>query len=171
MLRKFSKLFQITRNFFWAVWRNIRIHWMSWPSSGPEFRVAWLWVLPTSRWGSLGGSSSIGPWFMPYAVWSVSGAIPEWIWISGFMRKLSRRDSAPKMRFLSYWTPGTDFSLLYPVLLRKLEWYSLLVIWEHLSSEPNCSQDILHNFPCLVLLVFSDSSELPFSTGKVMISE
>ena len=72
---------------------------MSWPSSGPESRAVWLWEMPASGWKSLWESSSFVPWFLPYAFLDVSGAVPEWLWISGFMRKSSSRDNAPNMRF------------------------------------------------------------------------
>ena len=72
---------------------------MLWPSSGPKLCVVWLWKMPASGWRSLWESSSFVPWVVPYAFRDVSGAVPEWPWIHGFMRKSSRRDSAPKMRF------------------------------------------------------------------------
>ena len=72
---------------------------VSWPSSGPEFRVVWLWKMPAAGWGSLWESSSFVHWLILNTFRDVSGAVPEWPWISGFMRKSSRRANAPSMRF------------------------------------------------------------------------
>ena len=55
--------------------------------------------LLASGWVSLWESSSFVPCFVPYAFRDISGAVPEWPWPSGFMRKSSKRDSAPRMRF------------------------------------------------------------------------
>ena len=44
------------------------------------------------------GSSSLVPWLVRTRFRDISGAVPEWPWISGFRRKSSRRDSAPKVR-------------------------------------------------------------------------
>ena len=67
-------------------------------SSGPEFRVVWLWETLVSGWGSLWESSSFVPWFLPSVFREVSGAVPEWHCIRGFRRNSSSRDRAPKMR-------------------------------------------------------------------------
>ena len=72
---------------------------MSWPTSGPEFRVVRFWKMPASGWGSLWESSSFVHWLVPYAIQDVSGLVPEWPWISGFMRNSSRGDEAPNVRF------------------------------------------------------------------------
>ena len=110
---------------------------LSWPSSGPESWVAWLWKIPASGWESLWESSSVDPWIVPYAFQDVFGAVPEWPWISGFRRKSLRRDSAAKMRFPSYWAPETTSLSLYPQFHRKLEWCSILVIWQYLRFVPS----------------------------------
>ena len=98
---KYSPVFYRYQSFVDAETRETSfcIKRMSWPSSGPELCVVWLWKMPASGWGSLRELSSFVPWFEPYAFRDVSGAVPEWPWISGFMRKSSRRDNAPKMRF------------------------------------------------------------------------
>ena len=49
----------------------------SWPSSGTEFSVIWLWKMPASGWESLRGSSSFVPWLVLNAFRDVSGAVPE----------------------------------------------------------------------------------------------
>ena len=82
---RFVKLFKITLQ--------------SWPSSGPELCVVWVWRMPASGWGSLWESSSFVRSFLPSAFRDVTGVVPEWRWISGFMRKSSGRDSALKMLF------------------------------------------------------------------------
>ena len=66
---------------------------MSWRSSRPELRGL------ASDWGSLWESSSFVPWFILNAFRDASGLVPEWPWITGFMRKSSIRASAPSMRF------------------------------------------------------------------------
>ena len=86
---------------------------------GPEFYVVWLWKMLASEWWSLWESSWLVPWSVPYAYPDVSGAVPEWPWIIGFMRKSSRRDSAPKIQFL--------------VLLNS--WDNLFVILPSISSK------------------------------------
>ena len=63
---------------------------MSWPTSGPEFCVVWLLKMAASGWGSIWESSSFLPWLVLNAFRDVSGAVPEWPWISGLMRKSSR---------------------------------------------------------------------------------
>ena len=50
---------------------------LSWPSSGPDFRVVWLLKLPASGWESLWELSSYVPWFVLNSFRDVSGAIPE----------------------------------------------------------------------------------------------
>ena len=59
-----------------------------------KFSAVWLWETPASGWRSLWESSSFVPWFLRSVFRDVSGAIPEWPWISGFRRKSSRRDAA-----------------------------------------------------------------------------
>ena len=54
---------------------------------------------------------------------------------------------------------------------RKLNWYSLLVIWEHSSFVPSFSCDVPHNSPCWVREFFSFSSQLPFFAGKIMMND
>ena len=87
---------------------------LSWPSSGPEFCAVWLRKMPASGWGSLWESSSFFPWFVPYAFPDASGAVPEWPWISRFMRKSSRRDRAPKMRFFVLLNSWDNFFVILP---------------------------------------------------------
>ena len=72
---------------------------LSWPSSGPEFCVIWPWKRPASGRGSFWESSSFVPWLALNAFRDVSGAVPEWPWVSGFIRKSSSLASAPRMRF------------------------------------------------------------------------
>ena len=72
---------------------------VSWRSSGPEFCVVWLLKMPASGRGLLWESSSFVPWLILKTFRDVSGAIPEWPWISGFIRKSSSRPSAPSMLF------------------------------------------------------------------------
>ena len=86
----------------------------SWPSSGPEFRVVWLWKMPASGQASLWESSSFVPWIAPNVFRDVFGAVPEWPWISGFMRKSSRRDNAPNMRFSVLLNSCDNFFLTLP---------------------------------------------------------
>ena len=62
---------------------------MSRRSSRREFRIVWLPKMPASGWGSLWESSSFVPWFVLNAFRDISGVVPEWPWISGFMRKSS----------------------------------------------------------------------------------
>ena len=78
---------------------DFQLEFLSWQSSGPEFRDVWLWKMLASGWGSLWESSSFVPWLEIYVFRDVSGAVPEWPWIRGFMRKSSRRDNAPNMLF------------------------------------------------------------------------
>ena len=72
---------------------------MSWPSSGPESCVIWLWKRPTSGWGSFWESSSFDPWLVLNALRDGSGVVPEWPCSSGFIRTPSRRANAPSMLF------------------------------------------------------------------------
>ena len=71
---------------------------MSWPFR-PEFCVIWMSKMPASGWGLLWEASSFVPWPILNAFRLISGAFPEWPWISGFMRKSSTRVNAPSMRF------------------------------------------------------------------------
>ena len=66
---------------------------------GPELCVIWLLKMPASGWGLLRESSSFAPWFILKMFRDVSGAVPEWPWISEFVRKSSRHANAPSMRF------------------------------------------------------------------------
>ena len=110
---------------------------VSWPSSGPAFCVVWLLKLPASGWGSHWESSSFVPWIVPYAFRDVSGEVEEWTWISGFMRKSSRKDRASKMQFSVQLNSWDKFLWLYPQFLWELVSWSLLVIWEHLRFVPS----------------------------------
>ena len=68
-------------------------------TSGPKFCVDWLWGILASGWGSLWEQSSfVLPWFSSYAYRNVSGAVPEWPWISGFRRNSWSSDREPKMQ-------------------------------------------------------------------------
>ena len=51
----------------------------------------------------------------------------------------SRQDWIARLKcsFLSHWNPETTSLLLYPQFPRKLEWYSLPVIWEYSSLVPS----------------------------------
>ena len=140
-------------------------------SSGPEFPAIWLWDMLASGWGSLWESFSFVPWLVPYAFRDVSGMVREWPWICGFMRKSSRRDNASKKRSSVLLNSCDNFFVTLPSISSEKEWFSLLVIREHLSFVPCYSWDAPHNFPCWALRVFPYSSELPFSTGKVMIND
>ena len=51
---------------------------------------------------------------MPYAFWDVSGVVPEWLWISGFMRKSSMRDNAPNMRCSVLLNSWDNFLVILP---------------------------------------------------------
>ena len=100
---------------FWTAIKEVFAIWLlSWPSSGPELCIVWLWNMPASGWGSLWESSSCVPWFVPYAFRDVSRAVPYWPWISGFMRKSSRRDSAPKKRFFVFLNSWDNFFVTLP---------------------------------------------------------
>ena len=77
---------------------------LSWPSSGPAFRVIWLWKMPASGWGSLWESSSFVPWLSTFVFRNVSGTVPDCVRICWFRRNSSNLNRAPKMR---------DFVLLY----------------------------------------------------------
>ena len=57
---------------------------------------------------------------VPYAFQDVSGAVPEGPSISGFIRKSSRRDSAPNMWFSVQLTPATTSLWLFLNFLRNL---------------------------------------------------
>ena len=87
---------------------------MSWPSSGPEFCVIWLLKRPASGWGLLWESSWFVPWFILNTFRDVSGAVLEWPWISGFMRKSSIRASAPSMRFSNLLKSCDNFLVTFP---------------------------------------------------------
>ena len=104
---------------------------MSWLSSEPEFRVVRLWKTPASAWESLWESSTFVPWFVPYAFRDASGGVPEWLSFNGFMKKSSRRDNAPNMRFSVLLNSWDNFFVTFPSFLQKRELYSLLEIWEH----------------------------------------
>ena len=54
------------------------------------------------------------PWFVLNAFRDVSGAVPEWPWISGFMRKWSRRANAPSMRFFVLLNSDENFLVTLP---------------------------------------------------------
>ena len=157
----------------WNFWINIsssNLWLLSWPSSGPEFQVVWLWKMPASGGGSLWKSSSFVPWFVPYAFRDVSGAVPEWPWISGFMRKSSRGDSASKMRF-SVLLNSRDNFVLTPPSISSETWVMLSSC--DLGTFDFCSKLLLgcsSQFSLFSDASFLFSSKLPFSTGKVMIS-
>ena len=109
---------------------------ISWPSSGPEFCVIWMWQRPASGWGSFWESSSFVPWLVLNALREGSGVVPEWPWSSGFKRKSSRRAS---MRFSVLLNSLTFFLWPFPQFPRKLGLCSLPPIWEHSSFVPSCS--------------------------------
>ena len=112
----------------------------SWPSSGPEFCVFWLWEMLASGWGSFWESSS----FVSCLCRMRSRTSPE-RFRSGPELAGSEEDrqdgiASLKCGFPSYWTPEITCLLLYLQFPRKLEWCSLLVIWviwEHLSFVPS----------------------------------
>ena len=112
---------------------------MSWPTFGSESCAVWLQKMPTSEWGSLWESSSFVPWSVPNGFRDVSGVVPEWPWISGFMRKSSSRPSAPSMRFSVLLNSCDNLLWLYPQFHQKLEWCSPLETWERLSFVPSCA--------------------------------
>ena len=70
--------------------------------------------MPASGWGSLWESSSFVPCFVPNAFRDVSGAVSEWPWTSGFMRKSSRRDKAPNMRLCVLLNSCDNFFVTLP---------------------------------------------------------
>ena len=99
---QYLKFHMKTCGFEWKpLYSNLmgKSHFLSWPSSGPEICVIWVWKMPAWGWGSLWESSSFVPWLALNAFRDVSGAVPECPWISGLMRKSSSRASAPSMRF------------------------------------------------------------------------
>ena len=87
-------------------------------------------------------------WFMPCAFREISGAVTEWPWYSRFMRKSSKRDNTPNLRFFVLLNSWDNFFVTLP---QKFELCSFLVIWQHSSFRPNCSQDVPDNFPCSTL--------------------
>ena len=93
---------------------------MSWPSSGPEFCVIWLLKMPASGWGLLWESSSFVPWLILNMFRDVHGAVPEWPWISGFMRKSSRRANATSMRFSVLLNSCDNFLVAPPSVSSKI---------------------------------------------------
>ena len=119
-----------------------------------------------SGWWSLWESLSFVPLFVPSVFWDATGLDPECPQISGFRRNLSSWERAPKMRLSVLLNSLGNFFLLYPQFPQKLEWYNLLVVWEHFYLVPDCSWDALHNSLCSGLQVFAYFSELPFSTGQ-----
>ena len=123
------------------VFRNLitEVQMLSWPSSGPEFCIIWSWKMPASGWRSLWESSSFVPWLVLNAFRDVSGAVPEWPWFSGLMRKSSRSANAPSMQFSVLLNSCDNFFGLSPRIPQKLELCSLLGIWEHSSFVPYCS--------------------------------
>ena len=83
-------------------------------SSGPEFCVVWLVKMPVSGWNLLCQSVSFVPWLILNAFRDVSGAVPEWPWFSGFMRKSSRCANAPSMRFFDLLNSHDSFFVTLP---------------------------------------------------------
>ena len=71
---------------------------LSWPNSGPEFRVVWLRNMPASGWGSLCESSLFVPWFSTFVFRNIPGKVPGCVRICGFKRNSSSLDRAHKMR-------------------------------------------------------------------------
>ena len=71
---------------------------LSWPSSGPEFHVIWLWKMLASEWGSLWESCSFNSSFSTFAFRKVTGTVPECVHICLFKRNSSNLDRAHKMR-------------------------------------------------------------------------
>ena len=100
----------------------LKIQLLSWPSSGTEFCIVWLWKMPASRWRSLWESSSFVPWLVLSAFRDVSGAVPEWPWISGFMKKSSSRASVPSMRFFVLLNSCDNFFVTLPSIFSEI-WY------------------------------------------------
>ena len=143
---------------------------MSWPWSGPAFSVIWLWKMPDSELGSLWESSSFVLWLVLNALRDVSGAVPAWPRISGFMKRSSGLANAPSMRFSVLLNSWDNFFCFFPQFPQKLGLCSLLAIWQHWRFAPGCSKEVPHKVPCLLLQVFFCFSKLPFSTGKVMMS-
>ena len=76
--------------------------------------------MPASGWGSLWESSSFVPWFMLYVFRDVFGAVPEWAWINGFMRKSSSRYNAPKMKFLVSLSSWDNFFVTIPSISSQI---------------------------------------------------
>ena len=138
----------------------------SWPISGPEFCVVWLQKMLASGWGSLWGSSSIVPWFVPNAIRDVSGAILEWPWFSGFMRKSSRLANAPSTRISVLLNSFDNFFVTLPSTSSET-WVmqsscdlGTFMFWAELRLASSSQ------FFLLTAASFFYSSELPFSTRK-----
>ena len=123
--RLFFCLLDVVLGEQWVIssWTPVTV---SWPSSAPEFRVAWLWKVPASGWESLWESSSFVSWLVLNALQDASGVVLEWPWISGLMRKSSRRSNAPNMRFSVLLNSCENFLMTLPSISSE--------IWVMLSS-------------------------------------
>ena len=74
--------------------------------------------MPASGWGSLWESSSFVPWFVLNVFRDISAVVPEWPWISGFMRKSS-------FRWVK-WVRNVSLHMNYPQNIRNIRMYSVL---------------------------------------------
>ena len=101
-------------------------------SSGPEFRVVWLWETLASGWGSLWESSSFVPCFVPSLFRDVSRKVPEWPWTNEFRRKSSRQDRAPKIQGELLWYSNINF---FRILSYIVLWYSNMRVLCHVTPK------------------------------------
>ena len=108
-----------------------------------DFCVIWLWKMPASGWGSLWELSSFVPWSVPNAFRDVSGAVLEWPWVGGFMRKWSRRANAPNMRFSVILNTCDNFFVTLPSISSSTLSYVAFLwsgnIWVFAILLPGCS--------------------------------
>ena len=150
----------------WTLWTPVT---MSWSSSGPKFRVVWLWEMLASGRGSRWWLCSFVYWLVPYAFWDATELFCSGPELAN--SRESRQDKIARLKcgFLTYWTLGTTSMWLQPQFLWKFGWCSLLIIWELLSFVPSYTSDARNFYPCLVLQFLSSSSK--FSAGKVKISD
>ena len=143
---------------------------LSWPSPGPDFCVNWWLKMPASGLGLLQELSSLVPWLLLNMFRDVSGAAPERPWISGFMRKSSRRANAPTMRFSVLLNPWENFLVTLPSVSSKISF-----IWSScdLKAFEFCAKLLLVRssqfslFELVSFLLF----RVAISAGKVFFSD
>ena len=95
-------------NFFVNSWQNVKAVFWEKISCDLALKEGRFWMRITWE------LSSFIPWFVPYALWDVSGALPDWPWNSGFMRKTSRRDNTPDIGFSVLLSSKDNFLVTLP---------------------------------------------------------